>query len=490
MNGPANYDLPGQFILCKSKGYVPKDWITRERGSWLLACHPSLPVTKILGSDSSELGWLLGCPISPEGQLLTGKMHLPVSPNDSDAPSQFESSIYAFGGRFATVFLNAQASRLYLDPCGSLSAVFCPKQQIVASSLALIPYSEGCEDNSNLIRALGFPDNDPWYPFRLTPRHAVERLLPNHFLELVTWEPVRHWPTGDMAANQDIQRSVLEIASILRNQFAAIARDYPIEMTLTAGRDTRMLLACAREQLERIKLFTIAIPDAQGMLDCRIARQIAKRFGLNHAILRFEQATETELNEWLYRTGYCVAGRTWRAVRVFKRLDNQSAFLSGMYGGVRHLAYSRDGDTESSLISASDVLKRIHMPAIPDIEDRARQWLEGLSFLSTLTVLDLLLIEQRYGCWAGPQQYGHISSACRLFPFSHRRIFEIILGLPCDYRRRQLLPVDLIRSQWPELLHFPFNEPIGFGRYARVVRGAAQSIPRWMIDLIKGRLNL
>ena len=48
-----------------------------------------------------------------------------------------------------------------------------------------------------------------------------------------------------------------------------------------------------------------------------------------------------------------------------------------------------------------------------------------------------------------------------MYPLNSRRIYEKMLSLPQDYRREERLPEDLIRLKWPELLEFPFNEPVG-----------------------------
>src|SRR4029077_18850649 len=127
-------------------------------------------------------------------------------------------------------------------------------------------------------------------------------------LDLETWEPVRHWPTGDLPTNPDITGAVAEIATIVENTIGALARAQPVAMPLTAGRHTRMQLACARRHVSDMVFYTIPLPDELAALDCAVARRIARRFHLNYAALTWEEATTDELDAWLYRTGACVAG--------------------------------------------------------------------------------------------------------------------------------------------------------------------------------------
>ena len=204
-------DLVGQFILCKSADLVPPGWARRSHGPWFLGTHPSLPVFDVSAADSSMIGWLLGWAISPQAQLVNGGVQFALSPCGADAPGRFESSLYAYGGRFAAAMLTDRVSRFYLDPCGSLAAVFCPEQCIVASTPSLVSCVRDPEEENRreLVQAMNLAKLDSGCAFGLTPRRSVERLLPNHFLNLDTWGAERHWPIGEIRTNLDVRDSVL-----------------------------------------------------------------------------------------------------------------------------------------------------------------------------------------------------------------------------------------------------------------------------------------
>ncbi len=466
-------DLIGQFVLTKEKSYIPDNWSVYQRTHWWLAVHPSLPVIEVLGKNYSSLGYILGYPINLSGELISGPIHFPVDHTSTNCIMKLESSLYELGGRFAAMFITHDSERFYLDPSGSLSAVFSLNDPIVASTTALIARFEDCEENLELNKAFDIPNKDRWYPFGLTPRKKVDRLLPNHFLDLIKWKPIRHWPAGEIPEDGNIQKSVSGIAAIVKNNIAAVAKTHPVYMALTAGRDSRMLLACARENQEHIHFYTIKRADTRGVLDNGIASRIAKERGLKHITLNFEQATESELNGWLFRTGNCVAGRTWQNVRTLKKLDSNRVNLMGLAGEVGRGRYWWLDDTESTPINLEDLVRRINfhgnrIPFVDEVLSRVKLWLESLPLKNTLTILDILYIESRIGCWAMPQQYGHVDSKFRYAPFSHRKIFEYMLSIPYEYRYYKLNSrwVDLlIANQWPELLKIPFNQPIGSIKY-------------------------
>jgi hypothetical protein len=476
------HDLVGQFVLCQSEGPIPEGWLVRRSGGWLLASHPRLPILEIAGSGASHLGWLIGYPVHPSGRLLTSRFEITGQQSRTLGPAQFEEHLYALGGRFAAVFLGAACSRVYLDPCGSLAVVYCPEQGVVASSPNLIPPSAGTPEDRDLVRAVGVVERARWYPFGLTPRRGVERLLPNHALDLQTWHPVRHWPTnGSLAPTPDIAGAVDEIAAIVETAIGAVVRAHPLAMPLTAGRHTRMQLACARGYLSDTVVFTIPLPDELGALDCAVARRIARRFHLNYVPLTWAEAAPNELDAWLYRTGTCVAGRTWKTAATLHQLDPRRCILSAILGDLAGPPPWRNRDIDPSRATPLDLVTNFRVDPTPVLIDRARQWLEAVPARGSVTVLDFLRLEQRYGCSFGPQEYGPTNPAFQLSPFCHRRVVELMLSLPPDYRNHDQLPRDLISSRWPELLRFPFNQAVGPGAIIPATRRALRSMVRMLL---------
>ena len=448
-------NLPRQYILSRDRLNIPSTWETKQTQSWYLGHDSDLPVGEIKDSEDMSIGWLIGYPIDRQG--LNNDIKLTVNSQADNFIERFETAIAEYGGRYVAILLSSVTSRLYLDPAGTLATVYCPSQQIAASTTTLIPYTEECGDNRELINAIQPEQRDGWYPFGLTPRNSIARLIPSHFLNLETWQSQRHWSPANILPTTDCDRSVAEIAEILTRQIKAIAQKYPIYLSLTAGRDSRMLLACSRGSLERIKFFTRSIPDRAAKLDCDVATKLANRFGLDYHILPYQTPSQTELDRWLVQTGSCVAGRVWRSVRTLKQLEGDRIYLPGIAAEVGRAFYWRKHDTAEGAISAVEILERLRMPQTPLLLQRAEQWLAELPAKDRFEVLDILYLEQRLGCWAAPLHYGLVNNGFCLSPFVNRRLFEIMLSLPTTYRQNQLLARDLIQQQWSELLDFPFN---------------------------------
>jgi hypothetical protein len=170
------------------------------------------------------------------------------------------------------------------------------------------------------------------------------------------------------------------------------------------------------------------------------------------------------LLQWLDITGYALGGEIWKIHKSLQGFDRHRVMLPGIAGEVGRAFYWRDGDSAGSNLSAETLMMRAGLSVNGRILQATSDWLDGLSGYNAYQVLDLFYLEQRLGCWAGPQHYGNTTSVFELSPFNHRRIFTAMMQLPYQYRLDQQLANDVCRQEWPALLKYPVN------RYTRLDR--------------------
>ena len=453
--------LVDQFVLAANESRSPREWRSDRIGRWFLARHPRLPAIRLL-SDAGLLGWILGYPITEEGRLLAdGDSHW-VAAETVESAATLEALIYSFGGRFAVALVGVRHPRFYLDPAGSLSAVYCAHQQLVASTPNLVPSDDLSLARVELARAIGIPDTEGQYPLDLTPRYGVERILPNHYLDLGNWATARHWPSEPLDEVASIEAAVGEIATIIKRNIGAVVAASPTYLPLTAGQDSRALLACAQGHGPKLDLYTLQIGDRGAAIDCDTAQRIARRFGLQHRVVPLEQATEADLEEYMSRISYASGEmRGWQTATMLKRLDEGHAILEGHLGELARGYWWHGDDSESPDISPERLIQSCLCPEDEITLERARRWLQGLAGTKAIRVLDLFYIEQDMGCWAGLLPYAECHAGFHVFPLNHRRIIELMLTLPTTYRRSGLLQRDIIAREWPALLDWPFNQFVG-----------------------------
>jgi hypothetical protein len=466
-------DFVKQFTLTRLPEAVPDGWSLVSQRGWYLATHPKtgLPVNELSDSTGTLIGWLIGHAFDSDG-LIQGRVKVPAHLASHEFSRSFEQWMFGLAGRFACAVVAGNTPRFYADAAASLAAVYAREQPIVASTIGLVP---GAARPSELVPVIDIPRKDSWYPFGLTPRSDVERIVANHYLDLDVWRPIRCWPDASLPTESETAPIVERIAARVERTVDAAAAAGPLSMNLTAGRDSRLILACARRHVGQIQFATTRLPDRTALIDCQIATVLARRHGLQHEVRALVSATEDELRVWLERTGHCVAGRTWRSAGISRPSRSSDRMnISGLCGEVGRAFFWRPNDHGGATLSAETLLSRMGFPAHPLLVERCEAWLREVTVRDAFALLDLLYLEQRVSCWAGPAAYGHVGSRCTVLPLNHRRIFEAMLCLPPEYRREDGLAEDVIRARWPELLRVPFNRYVGARAIVDDVRTASR----------------
>lgn len=492
-------DLPGQFILTRREDLVPRGWRTVDHGPWILGYATPLIWTPVRDPSGAPWGWVLGHAVDAEGRYLH-----PEQASDLTAPQSagFDAVMGRLTGRFLGLDLSGADPHLHLDPLGTLAAVYAPEDQVVASTSSLIPRSDHTPFLVDRIIATDIPYAEGIYPLGLTPRRGVERVLPNHVLDLGTWRLVRRWPTAMWRRDTDAARVVGLMRDTVRGALEGIRAVHRPDLTLTAGYDSRMMLACARDLRHDLSCFTGDLGDEVSWRDVQVARAITGRFEIAHRVLEKRAPRRSDLRLWVARTGGETGEpRGWRGCRTLERQMAGRATITGASGEISKLGGWRRRFL-ATRVTPVDLLDRCKAPLIPEFVQRVERWLGALPELDPLAVADLAHIEQVLGCWGGVIEYGELgSSSARLSPACARPVVEACLRLDIAYRLDRAgkrLHADVIAAAWPELLEFPFNEESAipsrrarsFALHQQLRRKAtpvlrawrkARTSPRWLI---------
>jgi hypothetical protein len=415
---------------------------------------------------------------------------VPFAERAEVAPGDFERWVYEHGGRFMAVLITEAGQRVYLDPVGSLSAVYCPTLECVGSTVTVIPGGGDTGELTDLARLVGIPA-DTMYPLNLTPRKNVWRLLPNHFLDLRRWEMARHWPKTDAFPTADTEKVASQVVECVHLCMEALVAKRPVLLRLTAGRDSRTLLACARSWVDRMTIYTVEHEpsDEVSWLDCSTAARIARDLGLRYMRLPRRRARQDDLEQWLVRTGRNLGEpRAWRACTTFKHRPRGHADLVGIVGEVARNYYWSPDDTERTFVGPDRLLSVFRAGQHPLTRNVINAWLDSLPCRDPFLTLDLFYIEQRLGCWAGMLPYGFAQDGrFMIFPLCHRNIIEAMLSLPpVKVRGTDLLARRIMEREWPELLDYPFNEPRGLQRIGMAYVKARRRITRKLRKIAGG----
>lgn len=404
------------------------DWCTRAIGSRFLTHGPELPVHEI--EVEGERGFIIGWPIFFE----------PGSQYD-------RQSLGDIGGRWAVI----TETYVLPDPLATYSMVYSEEHRIVAASPVVVP-ADLLRLDHPLNSALNLPDSDHWYPFGLTPWENLQRLLPSHKLNLSTFTASRE--IRDLTI-QNEGCALLNVSHNLRQSVEALAQSALITVLTTAGNDSRILLAAAKNA-PKTKMLTFIT--ASSATDVKVAKQLSRITKLEHTTTEVGR-DETDERLWFENVGRCVAGASLRSAALKMNLPEDQQYLKGIGGEIgRRTNYYRPGDEKRDSISPEALIQRLHLPNHPRLRIAGKAWLDGLTdYNDVAELIEIVYRENRIGAWASPQLHGDSINSAWLFPMNQQTTIDSLRFLSAETKNARSSPQVIITNLWPDLLAIPIN---------------------------------
>jgi hypothetical protein len=480
-------DYTFQFYLEKQQNYNQSHrWGIVIVGSWYLNYHQSLPVIKCI-NFGKEIGCFLGFPISKDGKLIRKNLHTSF-PDKTNADDAIEEYIYNFGGRWIFVRTDSDNQRLYMDPCGTLAVVY--DSECAASTTTLINPNSGFRTEWLGLEKT-FPISNQFFPAGLTGEQNILRLLPNHYLDLESMKSVRHWPKDSIqkVTKNEVQGLVDKIVYRIRLNIEALSDESNLYCSLTAGRDSRMILSCCKNVIDKITCFTYNFNRGTGPEDVDVAKIICDRIGAEHLLVPIEEVNNNNKKKYLNRIGY--SGNSGKAADFLQAtgnyLSSNMIWMIGYAGEVGRSFYWMKGDKSDTKYDVENLLWRMNLPPTPLFKKFMEEWVCEFNDIDFFRLLDFMYLENRMGAWASPHLYGCAPDYNIIVPLCHREIIELMLRLPDDYRWRQKLADDVIKASWPELAAFPYQRTSGIaGLYRYFLERKLKPAVNSGIDFIGG----
>ncbi len=413
---------------------------------------------------------MLGWAATPDDHFVDENPTWEVPDPDSSG-EEFEDFVYEASGRWVCI-VTSRRPRVYLDPGGSLAAVYRRAGGAVASTTTLLQVDPSARLDRPPVEA------NHSYVFGETSDPTIARLLPSHALDLVTWEPERHWPREEIVPQSDAAAGIQQISDSLTGLMRSLARRAPLVLPLTAGRDSRMLLASTRTILDRCEFVTFAYTDHR-VGDTLFGRAVARRFGLRHKVLALTEPSAEARAEYLHAVGYDASdGKSRDFLTAATSFPEDRGWLTGFAGEVGRTRFWGNPD---DVVTPHFLLSRLRADPSPERLEAAARWLGSLPGSGHGFVMDMLYIDQRLGNWVSPQLYGTAQFAFNIYPLNQRRIFEAMLRLPADMRREGRMSHEVVNVGWPELTGYPHGRGPGLaGRWGQV-----RSVPYRLVNRIR-----
>ena len=439
--------LTGQFCISESSKRPSEGTHSDSIGRWALTTYGPTPWSRIVRAHQ-PVGWIVGRIDGSLGgpvEITAGRVRVDDEADEVGAETISQSLL----GSFCVVLADAPRPAAATDACGSVPVVFSPTTRRIASTPTALQQDLLSEDwsysSADLI-------NDNWYPFGLTGRHNVTRLLPNHALDLASFRMHRFWPSGPCPRDGTID----EVIDALRiGMRPAEHSEGDLRVPLTAGKDSRLLFGLALNQGLPISAYTLVSEGAS--VDRYVAERLCRRTDTPFETYAVQRRSPEEVDDWFYATGSCVGGANVVSKQPDELFSSEFVEISGVGGEIARGFYWRSTDAAEGTLSAEHLVGRLALPAKAAFLDAGSVWLDGLSRFDLLTTLDLAYIELRVGSWAAPQIYGGRKCYRQVSPFLQWPFVRSAGRLPEHIRRDDLLSPMILDTVAPELLELPYG---------------------------------
>jgi hypothetical protein len=298
-----------------------------------------------------------------------------------------------------------------------------------------------------------------WLPGDASMYEEVKALLPNHYLNLRTGQSHRFWPDADLKGMSS-QEAVAESSRLLRGLMVSARQRFGLALSLTAGWDSRVMLALSRDMARDLYCFTLAYPHTEHTRDVTIPAALLKKLGLKHSLLKYPEHVNAEFKT-IYQANIDAANKSYCA-DAQAMYDHYPQSLACITGDVAEIVkcYYRLDEHRRNDVSARDLAELCGIGTHPFLMKAFDRWLSAADSRN-FDLLDLFCWEQI----AGRKQaliraqfdIAHESFA----PFSCRSLLTTMLSVDEDYRRppEHKFLRELIERFWFEVLRLPINPP-------------------------------
>ncbi len=451
-----------QFLLAKSEMLVPAVWHRETLGPWTLGIGDALAVNEVQDVNGVRIGFILGIAWNSDGELVQGASLLPVDVDSDTLPDAFEAFVAQLGGRYVALLLTNRLSRLYSDPSGDMSWVYDPTLCAVGSSVSVLcayPLQPNPKFRTkNLLTGLTSAS------LQNTIDRRAKRGVPNLYLDLETFSQHRFWPGSDFKLiidEAEIDRACQRIAEKQTCILRALTSAFSCILPVTAGHDSRLLLACGSSFLEDFSEFSGYRFNNPTKRDTRIGRDLVSSLGQDYKTYFKVEPGRSNLRDFRLKTGWACTRAELSALGCLEQYTRDHLVLRG--GGIEMLRATHwRSDRIGRPPHIRYGLKRLRLrDGTPDeMQTRWRpdfsKWLQSLPESTQSRCYDFLAIEQWLPNTLGAYYLG-FNGNFFVNPFNDRELLGLAASIPPAVRKGGEVTRKVIRAASADIPVDKFN---------------------------------
>ncbi len=490
MSGRADYSAAAlqrlsfrrQFVLGPPGAEVPVSWTRLTIAEqWQLAAHPDLDVCQATTAAKSVT--LAGYMLDPERPQAGNSEIVGRLLQALDTCATFWRHTADLGGRWVLVVHDGRDTQVLHDAAGQRSVYYardrvrgetrCASRPLLVAEPLGLPRDEGARAYFD---AQEHDDCDVyWTPGDTSLFQEVRCLLPNHALDLRTGDVHRYWPDTDLPA-VPLAVAVEDSLRILQGLMRSARQRFPLALSMTAGWDSRLMLALSRDVKDDLYCFTLLYPRAEHSRDVRVPAALLKRLGLDHHTVSYPSKANDAFKD-IYQRNVAASRDTYcaDAQGLYEQYPPERVCVTGDVAEIVK-AYYRLPAAGTAEVSARDLAALCAGVSHPFQMRAFERWL-ATAQPRNVHPLDLFCWEQFVGKKQAliRAQYDIVQET--FAPLNCRALLATMLSVDERDRRGPEFTLfrTLIERLWRETLGIPVN-PAEERRARRIVRRALAAL--------------
>lgn len=455
------YLISPQVIICPfvhSKHLINKNYILYTHID-LSKCHISKYGIEVI---------LLGDIFSYEDK---NKGHKEILQDVLDKDySVFIKNTYKYTGRFVLIYINGEEINILHDLSASRKVYynFSDNKYWLSSNPKLLAEVLGFQITQDKSK-LDFYHSDIHILLNnanignTTCYDEIFQLMPNKYLSIDRRSIIRYWPDEEIKV-RSVDDAAKSGAMMIKGYIESIASRYKsVMMPITAGNDSRTLLAASKDCSENITYYTNVEKRMQtNFHDITIPKKLLKDLRLDYMLVNIPDDIDQDFKKVYYKMNdFPSEFYLPHIYNYYKKYSDKVNLPGGFVGTGVYLTFN----LINKHLTPKLLTKFVGVTEYPYACDYYSKWLDEclpLADIYNINLGTLFYLEERVANWGTQLQTFKDIAQEEVMPFNSReflmRFFEVeekFNAMP-DF----LLSQKIIQLLWPETLSEPINPSI------------------------------
>jgi asparagine synthetase B (glutamine-hydrolysing) len=451
-----------QYLLTPEEIACPYIHITRKiGGNYNLYTHPDLIVSEFSNDTLSLI--LLGdifdfeYPEKNNPEILNDLL----SADFNDLIDRIDK----YCGRFVLIYLNQGKMMLIHDATATRKVYYClhnsklwfsSQPHLLARVLSLEKsrdeYKQAFYNSKDFIRLFNSSIGNTTY------YDEIFQLLPNHYLNVTENRIIRYWPRTPIQYKPVSEIAPL-CAKIVQGTLRSITNRYEVTLPLTAGKDSRLLLAASRNIQDKVFYYINREPRLnEKSPDIQVPQLLASRFGFKFTVIEPPEVIDKDFLRVYYENNALASDTFLPFIYNYFRDFSDKVNLPGntASAGFEVLKLPEAKITPKFIAEFYRVNKYAHA------YNYYAEWLHSSEKTfreNNVNLVNMFYWEERLANWGTQIQLEKDIAQEDINPYNSRRYISLVLSVHPRYIEPPafVLHRKIIRILWPEVLEVPIN---------------------------------